>query len=286
MHNFQAKEKEPSWSSSITIYQAGGQECKPGFCVGPMVRDHYLIHCIMNGKGIFRVGDTTYTVEKGEGFLIVPDVVTYYEADEKTPWQYCWISFQGRDVAGILKHCGISMENPLFTFLDVLEMEACVSQMAGNFSRRGGGFLALSKLYEFFSMVQGDSAEKVNLLKLASRVRRFINRNYSYHINVEKIAEILGCNRSHMFRVFKEEYGISVQEYLKNVRMDHARHMMEQTDMSVIEIMYSCGFNDLPNFSRQFKRHFGVSPGAARKNLESDLIPYHTTCTRPKDMNY
>lgn len=265
MQNFQTKEKEPSWSSAVTIYQAGGHGCKPGYAVGPMIRDHYLIHCVLDGKGIFRVGETTYTVERGEGFLITPGVVTYYQADEKNPWHYCWIGLQGRDVPGMMRRCGVSMENPMFSFQNIVEMEECISQMASNYSRRGGGFLALAKLYEFFSMVQGDDTVKGSPLKLASRVRRFIDRNYSYHINVERIAEIMGCNRSHMFRVFKEENGVSVQEYLKSVRMEHARNMMEQTEMSVTEIMYSCGFDDLPNFSRQFKNHFGVSPGAVRK---------------------
>lgn len=271
MHSFRTKEKEPSWSSAVTIYHAGGEACKPGFLVGPMVRDHYLIHCVLDGKGIFRVGEISYTIEKGEGFLIVPEVLTFYQADEKHPWQYCWIGFQGRDVPGILNRCGISMENPLFTFPDNMEMETCISQMAASYIRQGGGFLALSKLYEFFSMVQGEDMAKGAPLKLATRVRRFVDRNYSYHINVEKIAQILGCNRSHMFRVFKEEYGLSVQEYLRNVRMDHARNLMEKTQMSMVEIMYSCGFDDLPNFSKRFKRQFGISPGAARKQIGVEI---------------
>lgn len=265
MKSFQTKEKEPSWSSAVTIYYAGGEACTAGYAVGPMVRDHYLFHCVLEGKGIFQLGESTYMLERGEGFLIVPEVVTYYQADEKNPWQYCWIGLQGRDVPGIIKRCGISSENPLFSFLDVMEMENCVSQLAGNYSRKGGGFLALSKLYEFFSLIQGDEIAAASTMRLSARVRRFIDRNYSYHISVEKIAEILGCNRSHMFRVFKEEYGMSVQEYLRNTRMEHARHLMEQTNMSVVEVMYSCGFNDLPNFSRQFKRQFGVSPGAVNK---------------------
>lgn len=274
MHNFQTKEKEPSWSSSITIYQAGAQACKPGFAVGPQIRDHYLIHCILNGKGIFRVGELTYTVEKGEGFLIDPDIVTYYQADEEDPWQYCWIGFQGRDVPWLMKHCGISMKNPVFGFADILEMETCVSQLASNYSRRGGGFLALSKLYEFFSMIQGEGMIKENSLKLALRVRRFIDRNYSYHINVEKIAETLGCNRSHMFRVFKKEYGVSVQEYLRDCRLDHAKQLLEQTEISTLEVMYSCGFNDLPNFARQFKRRYKMPPGAVR-NHGTNQFPAH-----------
>lgn len=270
MQNFSTREKEPSWSSAVTIYQAGGQACKPGYGVGPMVRDHYLIHCVIDGKGIYKVGDTTYTLGKGEGFLIEPDVVTYYEADRKAPWQYCWIGFQGKDVPGILKRCGISQMNPIFSVPDVLDVENCVSCMAGSYMGKRGGFQALSRLYEFFSMIQGEGAPKETSLRLALRVHRFIDRNYSYHINVEKIAAMLGCNRSHMFRVFKAEYGMSVQEYLKITRMEHAKRMMEQTDISVMEIMYSCGFDDLPNFSRQFKQCFGVSPGRARKEGQAD----------------
>lgn len=266
MQNFQTKEREPSWSSSVTIYQAGALACDSGYGVGPMIRDHYLLHCVLDGKGIFRVDDRVYTIEKGEGFLIAPHIVTYYQADEKTPWQYCWIGFQGTDVPGILKRLGLGMEKPVFTFPDILEMENCVSLMAASYSRRGGGFLAISKLYECFSMLQSEGMQKETTLKLALRVHRFIDRNYSYHINVERIAEMLGCNRSHMFRVFKEEYGLSVQEYLRDCRLLHAKALLEQTEMSILEVMYSCGFDDLPNFSRQFKKKFGTPPGLYKKN--------------------
>jgi AraC-like DNA-binding protein len=46
---------------------------------------------------------------------------------------------------------------------------------------------------------------------------------------------------------------------------------MKKTDMNIKEIMYSCGFNDLPNFSRQFRKAYGMPPGAYRNGRKLDL---------------
>ena len=54
---------------------------------GPAVRPHYLIHFILNGKGIFQKGDKTYHLETGQGFFIEPDELTFYQADAKEPWE-------------------------------------------------------------------------------------------------------------------------------------------------------------------------------------------------------
>ena len=86
-------------------------------------------------------------------------------------------------------------------------------------------------------------------------------RNYSYGITVEELARHVGVDRSHLFRIFKKMLGISPQEYLLNLKLARARELMESTELSVTEIMYSCGFNDLSNFSKQFKKSIWLPAG-------------------------
>ncbi|MEI3510365.1 MAG: AraC family ligand binding domain-containing protein, partial [Anaerostipes sp.] len=50
---------------------------------GPAVRPHYLIHFILNGKGIFQKGDKTYHLETGQGFFIEPDELTFTKLMQK-----------------------------------------------------------------------------------------------------------------------------------------------------------------------------------------------------------
>ena len=59
------------------------EKCKPSYSYGPAVRDHYLIHFIIKGSGIFYVNGKSYEIKANQGFLICPDVVTYYKADNQ-----------------------------------------------------------------------------------------------------------------------------------------------------------------------------------------------------------
>ena len=81
----------------IDFYYAGYQKCTPGhFYEG--IRDHYIIHYIFSGKGIFETEDNTYNLKKGNGFLIFPGQTHFYRADDKNPWEYCWFALNGMQV--------------------------------------------------------------------------------------------------------------------------------------------------------------------------------------------
>lgn len=256
---------DPAGECGITIYQVGEEYCDPRHGYGPAVRDHYLIHCVLEGGGRLVNGTREWRIRSGQGFLIIPEEINYYEADEAEPWHYCWVGFHGRDVPGILKRCGISEASPVFHFHDAAKMEKCVRRMGMHYKNREEGFLALSKLYEFFAMLQGEEEEAGASERLAPRVKAFLEKNYSYGITVGEAAKALSVDRSHMFRSFKEEYGVSVQRYLLDYRLERAGQLLKRSDMNVTEIMYSCGFSDLPNFSRQFKKKYGMAPAQCRK---------------------
>jgi AraC-like DNA-binding protein len=254
-----------SCSSVVYIHQVGSEVCESGHSFGPAIRDHYLIHSILDGEGTFYVGKRQDRLKKGEGFLIVPGVVTFYQADQGHPWTYCWVGFNGTDAKNICSQCGISMENPTFRFSDTEKMKECIRGLSSNYGANSNGFLTLAKLYEFFSMLQRKDMDLKKGAGIIDLAVDYISKNYSYGITVSQIADHLGISRSHLFRIFKESMGQSVQEYLLSFRLDRAEVLMEKTDMNIKEIMYSCGFNDMPNFSRQFRKAFGMPPGTYRK---------------------
>lgn len=64
-----------------------------GHSFGPAVREYFLLHYVVRGKGIFRRGKREYTLQAGEIFVIRPGEVTYYEADMRDPWEYMWAGF-------------------------------------------------------------------------------------------------------------------------------------------------------------------------------------------------
>ena len=85
----------PPSCTSIYIHQCGTEKCQNGHSYGPAMREHYLIHCIFTGKGRFYDGLRNYDLRKGQGFLILPGIISLYQADMQEPWHYGWVGFGG-----------------------------------------------------------------------------------------------------------------------------------------------------------------------------------------------
>ena len=85
---------ETSWTlpvpkhkfSDLYLCFCGYEACQPFHSYGPAVRPNYVIHYIISGKGIFTIGNRTYRLTAGQGFFLMPNVRTYYEADADDPW--------------------------------------------------------------------------------------------------------------------------------------------------------------------------------------------------------
>ena len=70
----------------MAVYSCGVQRCAAGHSWGPAIRDHYLIHYIVSGRGVFSVKGNEYNLSVGDGFLVVPSCVASYAADTQDPW--------------------------------------------------------------------------------------------------------------------------------------------------------------------------------------------------------
>ena len=98
---------------SLSVYNVGFQKCEPLYQWGPGIRDHYLIHHILSGKGYYSVGGKVYALSTGDTFLVYPQTEITYYADEEDPWEYAWVGFNGSDAAIILNATDFSRDFPL-----------------------------------------------------------------------------------------------------------------------------------------------------------------------------
>ena len=92
----------------------GCSRTEPLHCFGPAMKPHYLIHYVLNGRGIFKMEGEEYPLEAGCGFLIEPGQMSFYQADEKDPWMYIWVGFAGERAEEYVKSMGISPRHPVF----------------------------------------------------------------------------------------------------------------------------------------------------------------------------
>lgn len=260
------------YNTDIEIVQCGTEKCEKGHFYGPAVRDFYLLHYIVRGKGFFRVGENTYHINQGGGFLIFPGQLTYYEADLHNPWEYIWVGFKGVKAVELLQLSGLTEENPIF---DDYGADEIFKSMIGGYGMKNAQLHILSKLYGFFShMSQSHNAfqeEKSDLKKkYVSDAIHFIKSNYMKDISINLITKEIGLNRSYFYEIFKNQTGISPQQFLIDYRMEAACKLLLQTNYKISDIARSVGYEDEFMFSRMFSKRKGISPTKYRK-IQDDV---------------
>ena len=92
-----------------------------------------------------------------------------------------------------------------------------------------------------------------------------MHRNPEKEWTLTNLAQLSGMSRGRFSKRFKETIGQSPMTYLTNWRLQKARRMLKQTNLSIAEIGYNSGYRSLPSFTRRFGKQFGISPGAFRK---------------------
>ena len=263
--------------TDIDIYEAGAHQCPPGYICGPLVRDHYLIHYILSGKGTYQSGTHSYTLTAGQGFLIFPDTVAIYQADAQEPWNYAWIGFHGLKVEHYLKLTNLSLKNPIFqTANDTPVREYFLEMLDTQKMKKGREVKLLGLLYLVFSQLMETGGSKfLNDTENPKEIyiKKYIEivaKNYSRSVNIGQIAQNIGIDRRYLSSIFKERLNLSPQEFLINFRMNKACELMENRQLSISDIARSVGYEDPLQFSKIFKKMTGKSPTDYRKNVIQD----------------
>ncbi|MBD3922292.1 AraC family transcriptional regulator [Paenibacillus sp. PR3] len=254
--------------TELYLTQYGSEACSPGHFHGPAVRSHYLLHYIMDGEGIFEVGGTRYELRKGQGFLIGPDVVTYYEANTTNPWTYCWFGFDGVLADSLLKQAGLTLDSPIFHYEQDDRIYQYFTYM--NESKRyhkarethltGLLYSLLSLLVEFGPAMPISEHKESRAEIYVEKVKDFIETNYAQKITIEDIAQFIGLNRSYLCSLFHQELNTSIQDYLIRYRIHIACEMMGNAELTIGDIARSVGYYDPLLFSKMFKKVMGSSP--------------------------
>ena len=109
-----------------------------------------------------------------------------------------------------------------------------------------------------------DSA-KLNLYKFAE-LAVFIEQNFNKCITISQLAQSMGFSERHFNRIFTNLYHCSPMEHIIMLRLKYSCKLLKEDNLSITDIAVKCGFNDSNYFSRQFKKHYGVTPSELRKN--------------------
>lgn len=258
---------------SLSVYNVGFQKCDPLYQWGPGIRDHYLIHYIISGKGYYKTTQDTHELHAGDAFVVYPNTEVLYYAAADDPWEYAWVGFTGSDAPMILKATDFSPKTPYIQ--NVPMGDSIHRQILHIYDARGNEFEhaveMTGRLYTMLALFMHGSTHTNNQNSANSYVQKgieFISSNYSYSITVEDIADYVGVSRSHLFRSFETVLGQSPKEYLTDYRMKQACYLLEHSDLSITAIANSLGFDNSLYFSKTFHKQKGMSPKDFRLHMQ------------------
>ena len=269
-------EYEDSQQGDLILIGCGIEQCNPGQDCGPDTRMHYHLHVILSGRGVLYTEKGTFTPQCGQFFLLKNGEKVQYIADEKEPWNYCWVTFDGPMAKEITEEIGFSEGTyVLDSQREMQEFYQLVLRMQER--PEMGHILDLRRrgiLLEFLSLVmeaaRPKDAEKFKKPEYAMevytrRAMEFVHYNYAT-ITVADIIGYIGFNRSYFSTVFKKQVGMSLQEYLLHYRMQVAKALLLNTDAQIQEISERVGYENSATFSLRFKSLYGMSPSQYRES--------------------
>lgn len=269
-------------SIEISLAYCGKDVCEPGHTYGPATRDEYLLHYITDGKGSFTANGRTYELGKHDAFLIIPDEVTVYSADEEHPWSYIWIAFNGFKASEYLQHAGFSTTNRIGHFQCeeqlVNAIESILSAHDLTYSNQINRHIQLLTFLASLIHEYEDSTKTLSSMKPSPQqsyiiyAMNYIERNYQNNITIEDLCNRLGITRSYLTKLFKEELHSAPYEYLVNLRIDKASSLLKSTSLPIKQISTMIGYHDPLVFSKIFKQKTGLSPKTYRDTANNLIL--------------
>ena len=129
-------------------------------------------------------------------------------------------------------------------------------QQCENFNNGRSAYLS-ARLWDFFALLMDN---KETELDYVDKALNYIKSDFINISSISQIADRLNINRSYFYSLFKSKTRISPKEYLIRYKLEIAADLMTKEHKSISLSAYSVGYNNIYNFSKIFKKYYGVSP--------------------------
>lgn len=216
----------------------------------------YTWHFIISGSGVFEIDNRKMTLEKGNMFFIPPNVKMRYYPNPDDPWEYAWFVLNGDEANRYGELVGFSegvfsLENKYCKITDGI--------LKNLFDSLSENPMAYFGLLSSFYKIMDICVSRIPPGNIKN-IKETIDCNcLSQFFSIEDLCRDVGFSHTHLLRLFKKEYGMTLINYVTKKRITHACKLLETTDLPIAAVGYSCGFSDEIHFMKVFKREMGIT---------------------------
>ncbi len=238
-------------------------------------RDHlmsFLFFIVLTGSGTLEYHETVHRLQAGD-CVFLDCRSPYSHQTSENLWQLKWIHFYGPNMADIYdkytERGGRTAFHPVSLhpyeqLLDDLYQTADSSDYIRDMRiyEKITGLLTLLMEESWHPENRNLSAKKQNLLL----VKEYLDTHFHEKILLDQLAETFYINKYYLTRVFREQFGLSISNYLLQLRVTRAKQLLRFTDRTIESIGAECGMEDGNYFARMFRRVEGMSPSQFRRS--------------------
>lgn len=230
----------------------------------------FLIIYTISGEGLLKYENKEYNLAEGSCLFINCMKHHYYEAVRNGEWEFLWLHFNGTNALGYYEE--FSKEN--FEILDVREkflMESTLRRIisVGQKKLPYGEVLTSNLIVTILTeiLIQKCSHNAVSILipDYIKNTMKYIDKNFTEMLSLEKLAERVNVSKFYLAKEFKFHTAATVNEYIILSRLSYAKELLKYSDLSVNEITFKIGINNVSHFINLFKARENMTPLAFRK---------------------
>lgn len=232
----------------------------------------YLFFVVESGSGTLRYHGTDYSLQQGD-CVFLNCTLPYAHCSSEDLWALKWVHFYGANINDIYDKYLQDGGQPVFTCRNITKYNFLIEELFTIASSEDSvkdmkineKLSALLTLLMTESCSSGSDYLQTGGRRDLSEIRNYLAQNYAHKITLDALSDTFYINKFYMTRLFKEQFGVSINSYLLQTRITHAKQLLRFSDLSIEKIGQECGMNDANYFSRMFKKIEGVAPGEYRK---------------------
>lgn len=264
----------------ITPYACGVSSWLPKAKLSRKNCAFFSMELVLEGKGELTVNGNKYELNPKDVFLLHFDEDHVYQNIGTSRWKKVWISFRHSLLTPGLNQLGLDMISKIsLKDQDFEQIRRLFFDVLDDIRNRNKDFRidASATCYKIFHLLaryaRAISSQRTNVIPpQIQAVISYVEKHLREPISMEDLAEVAGCCRVHLTRLFKKHMGIHTRDWLIQLRMRHACMMLKTTNLPVHLVAEEVGFDDPYHFSTAFRRTVGQPPTKYRKMSKSDVL--------------
>ncbi len=251
----------------VTLFSIHQQEFKA-------VSD-YQFYLIQKGTIVLKVDGNRYILKKGDIFLAFPG--KEYEFNYFTENLVQNIEISASFINGIIPSGSfIECNSSIGKKNDYLRLHDILLNIAGAFYSENNHSILCANLFELADCLsnnfilpavtssKNESEARIN--ERCTEIINYINNNYHLPLTLQSLANRMFLSPQYLSKFIRTHLGIPFNKYLSNIRTQHAKQELLQTDHSITNIAFNNGFPNMAAFNKVFREAYGVAPSAYRND--------------------